>query len=162
MWWRISRKEFQANQGEGNRNAMRSLVDAGVVPGILAYKGQIPIGWCSIGPRERYGSLERSPVLKRLDDSPVWSIVCFFIAKEYRGRGFAETLLRGAITYAAEQGAEILEAYPNRVKKDKLPPVSSFMGVPAVYERIGFKICAEPSKSKLIMRYTINSGEKVR
>jgi GNAT superfamily N-acetyltransferase len=157
MWWRITRKEFERNQGNGNREAMRSLVEDGVVPGILGYVSETPVGWCSIAPREEFSSLERSPVLKRLDDQPVWSIVCFFIDKTFRGQGYAEELLRCALDYAEKNGAVIVEAYPSRLKSEKLPPVSSFMGLPPVYKRVGFKVRAEPSKSKLIMRYRIKA-----
>lgn len=75
MWWRLTRREFEQQQGEGNRQAMKAIVESVQVPGILAYAAGEPVGWCSVAPREHYGSLNRSPVLKRLDDTPVWSIV---------------------------------------------------------------------------------------
>ncbi|TFH34259.1 MAG: GNAT family N-acetyltransferase, partial [Anaerolineales bacterium] len=87
MWWRIARREFEANGNQGNRDAMRSLVEAGHIPGILAYHGDCPVGWCSIAPRSEFGALERSRVLKRIDDEPVWSIVCFYISKPHRHQG---------------------------------------------------------------------------
>jgi GNAT superfamily N-acetyltransferase len=155
MWWRLTRREFEELQGEGNRQAMKAIVESGEVPGILAYCEGKPVGWCSVAPRERYGSLERSPVLKRLDDTPVWSIVCFFVAKSYRGQGVAEELIRGAVEYVRSQGGKVVEAYPTQPRRDQLAPVSSYMGVPAMFERAGFVECARPSKSKVIMRYFI-------
>src|SRR4030042_48278 len=83
MWWRLARKDFEKNQGEGNRKAMKALVEAGTIPGIIACFGKEPAGWCSVAPREDFPVLERSRVLKRLDDEPVWSIVCFFIHKRF-------------------------------------------------------------------------------
>ena len=80
MFWRETRQEFSLNcrnKGEGNREALHALVDSGVVPGILGYRGGVPLVWCSIAPREDFPALERSRNLKRLDDQPVWSIVCF-------------------------------------------------------------------------------------
>jgi GNAT superfamily N-acetyltransferase len=152
MWWRCTRREFEQNQGEGNRLAMKALVDSGVVPGILAYHAGQAVGWCSIAPREQFGSLERSPVLKRLDDRPVWSLVCLFVHKSFRARGVAQALVHGAVAHARSQGATVVEAYPSLPKKDPLPPVSSFMGVPALYQQAGFVECARPSKSRAIMR----------
>jgi hypothetical protein len=64
MWWRTTRKEFEHNQRTGNRQAMKTIVDSGKIPGILAYHQGKPVGWCSVAPREHYSSLERSPVLK--------------------------------------------------------------------------------------------------
>lgn len=152
MWWRCTRREFEQQQGEGNRLAMKALVDSGVVPGILAYRAGQAIGWCSIAPREQFGALERSPVLKRLDDRPVWSLVCLFVHKGFRSRGVAQALVHGAVAHARSQGATVVEAYPTLPKKDLLPPVSSFMGVPSLYEQAGFVECARPSKSRAIMR----------
>ncbi len=155
MWWRSTRKEFEQHQGEGNRQAMRSLVDSGVVPGLLAYLDGKPIAWCSVAPRQQYGSLNRSRILKALDEQPVWSLVCFFVAKDHRNRGISRQTLLGAIDYVREQGGNIVEAYPTIPKKGVLPPVSSYMGVPSLFASVGFVECARPSKSRMIMRYTI-------
>jgi len=156
MWWRTSRSQFERVGNEGNRVAMKQVVDSGQVPGIIAYADGQPVAWCSVAPREQYASLNRSPVLKRLDDKPVWSIVCFFVAKEYRGRYLTAELIRGAIDYVRKQGGQIVEAYPTQPRSGRLPPVSSFMGLPAVFEQAGFVECARPSKSKVVMRYYID------
>ena len=97
MYWRLTRREFTKSQGEGNRRAMKAIVESGEVPGVLAYLDGEPVGWCSVAPRERFGSLERSPVLKRLDDKPVWSIVCLFVARGQRTKGITSTLISGAV-----------------------------------------------------------------
>jgi hypothetical protein len=36
-----------------------------------------------------------------------------------------------------------------------MPPTSSFMGLPQMFEQAGFVECARPSKSKVVMRYNI-------
>jgi GNAT superfamily N-acetyltransferase len=155
MWWRLSRREFNELQGEGNRLAMKAIVESGEVPGILSYCGGKPVGWCSVAPREKYKSLERSPVLKRQDDTAVWSIVCFFVAKSSRGQGVAEELIRGAVEYVKSEGGKVVEAYPTLPDRDLLAPAKIYMGVPAIFERAGFVECARPSRSKVIMRHFI-------
>jgi GNAT superfamily N-acetyltransferase len=152
MWWRTARSQFEKQGSEGNRAAMKDIVESGQVPGIIAYADGQPVGWCSVAPREQYASLNRSPVLKRLDDQPVWAIVCFYIAKEQRGKGLIVKLIRAAVEYVRRQGGQIVEAYPTQPRGGQLPPVSSFMGVPSVFEEAGFVECARPSKSKVIMR----------
>ena len=123
MWWRTSRSQFEKQGNEGNREAMKAIVGSGQVPGILAYLDEQPIGWCSVAPRETYASLNRSHVLKRLDDKPVWSIVCFYIAKAHRGQNLTLELIRGAIDYVRQQGGKIVEAYPTQPSSDgRLPP----------------------------------------
>lgn len=155
MYWRITRKQFSQHQGKGNQAAIQAIVDSGEVPGILAYAGTEPVGWIAVAPRSQYASLNRSRVLKPLDDHPVWSVTCFFIAKEHRGKGLMQGLLRAAIDYAASRGCDLLEAYPYVVKSAKAPPITSYMGVASVYARVGFQLCATPSPSKQVWRYRI-------
>jgi GNAT superfamily N-acetyltransferase len=152
MWWRETRAEFEKRQGEGNRRAMRKIVESGEVPGILAYAAGEPAGWISVAPREKFSALERSRVLKRLDDVPVWSIVCFFVGRVYRNRGIAVPLIRAAVEYAKKRGAKVVEAYPTLPIHDRLAPVSVYMGIPSIFERAGFVECARPSKRKAVMR----------
>ncbi|MCI0828213.1 MAG: GNAT family N-acetyltransferase, partial [Chloroflexi bacterium] len=100
-------------------------------------------------------SLNRSRVLKPVDDQPVWSIVCFFIHKNHRRQGVTVKLIEGAVQYAKENGAKIVEAYPTRPRGKQLGPESSFMGIPRLFTRAGFVRVAEPSEAKAIMRYYV-------
>ena len=152
MWWRTTRKQFECNGNEGNRRAFKSIVDGGLVPGILAYRESEPVGWCSVARREHYGALERSPVLRRIDDRSVWSIVCFYVPRTEQNKGIASGLVQAAVEYVGEQGGELIEAYPRIPREGRLPPGSSYMGTPALFEKVGFKIVDHPSKSRLIMR----------
>jgi GNAT superfamily N-acetyltransferase len=135
MWWRISRGEFSANGNDGNRRALRALVDARHVPGLLAYVDGEPAGWVSIDRRERYESLERSRTLKRVDQKPVWSIVCFYIGKAHRRQGLMRALIDGAVAFAREGGATIVEAYPTQWKD----PAATYMGLESEFARAGFR-----------------------
>ena len=156
MWWRTTRKEFEACQGEKNRLGMKKLVDAGQVPGLIGYDEGKPAAWCALGPREDFASIGRSRVLKPVDDTPVWSLPCLFVGKEYRGQNLAEGMIRGAVDYVRQQGGKVIEAYPTVPRKGKLPPVSSFMGFPDVFARAGFVECARPSEARMIMRCIID------
>lgn len=155
MWWRTTRKEFEACQGEKNRLAMKTLVEGGAVPGLIGYCEGKPAAWCALGPRDDFPSINRSHVLKKLDDTPVWSLPCLFVGKGFRSRGLAEEMIRGAVDYVRAQGGQVIEAYPTVPRKGKLPPVSSFMGFPEVFARAGFVECARPSEARMIMRCVI-------
>ncbi|MDD5265426.1 MAG: GNAT family N-acetyltransferase, partial [Candidatus Bipolaricaulis sp.] len=89
MWWRQTASEFAAGRGDRNREALRTIVASGEPPGLLAYAGDEPVGWCAVAPRERYVRLARSRILKPIDEQPVWSIPCFFVARSYRRRGIS-------------------------------------------------------------------------
>lgn len=152
MFWRTSRAQFARNGNDGNRRAFQRVVRAGPPPGILAYDGGEPVGWCSVAPRETYPSLERSTTLKRVDDRPVWSIVCFFIARSHRNRGMMRALIRGALDYVRARGGRIVEAYPVVERGQRIPAVSSYMGLAEAFRREGFVEVAQPSRGQLIVR----------
>jgi GNAT superfamily N-acetyltransferase len=123
MWWRIKRKEFEANKDAGNKAAMKAIVHSGHVPGLLAYDGRLPVGWVSVAPRADFPVLGRSPILKPVDDKPVWSIVCFFIHRDYKGQGLSHRLLDAAVRHASAHGATIIEGYPIAPKAGEGPDI---------------------------------------
>jgi len=155
MWWRLKRSEFERQKGEGNRMAMKKIVNSGEIPGILAYAKNQPIAWCSVAPRNAYPTLERSRKLKRVDDKPVWSIVCFFVAKPFRGRGISRKLLKAAVEYVQKQGGKIVEGYPVEPKEDRMPDAFAYTGLVSVFRKAGFMEVARRSETRPIMRYTI-------
>jgi GNAT superfamily N-acetyltransferase len=153
MWWRITRSEFDRNHGEGNRRALKRIVDSGTVPGILAYLQEKPIGWCSVAPREQFPVLDRSRMLKRVDDRPVWSIICFFVPRPYRRQGLSSLLIRGALEYAKGQGATIVEAYPVDKESPKNTSVEAFTGFAKTFRALGFREVIRRSAWMPILRY---------
>jgi GNAT superfamily N-acetyltransferase len=156
MWWRITRAEFEKQHGEGNRTALKALVDAGKIPGLLAYAAGEPVGWVSVGPREDYPVLGRSWTLKPVDDQPAWSIVCFFVAKPYRKAGLSERLIGAAVDYARQCGAAIIEGYPVIPRQESLPEAEAFTGLVSAFERAGFVEAIRRSEKRPIMRYNID------
>jgi GNAT superfamily N-acetyltransferase len=154
MWWRLKRSEFAKNKGEGNRKAMKNIVDNGETPGILAYVNKEPVGWCSVAPREAFPALERSRVLKRVDDKPVWSVVCFFVAKPFRRKGITVKLLEAAVEHVKRQGGRIVEGYPNDLEKF-LPDAFVYTGLVSAFRRAGFVEVLRRSKTRPVMRYLI-------
>jgi GNAT superfamily N-acetyltransferase len=143
--------------GAPNRRAMKALVDRGTVPGLIGYEDGVPVAWVSLGPREDYAKLRRSPIMKPVDERPVWSIVCFFVDDEARGRGLSERMLAAAVDYARSQGARLLEAYP--VDKDgPSHPDSMFFGAKSMYDRAGFREVARRKPTRPVVRRTLRPG----
>jgi len=154
MWFRFSNAEFERRKGAGNKRAMKALVRKGAAPGILAYWGGEPVGWCAVAPRAEYTRLERSRILKPVDDQPVWSVVCFFIHREHRARGLTVALLREAARYVKQRGGTILEGYPVDPKQ-QMPPAFAYHGLAAAFREAGFEECARRSPTRPIMRYYV-------
>lgn len=151
MTWRLSRAEFERNKGDGNRRALRGLIRERPPPGVLAYDAGKPVGWCAVAPRAAYPVLARSRILKPVDDHPVWSISCLFVAKEYRRQGLSTQLIRAATKFAKSQGAKIVEGYPQAVT-GSLPDAFVWTGLEPSFLKAGFVEIARRSPKRPILR----------
>jgi GNAT superfamily N-acetyltransferase len=152
---RLPRAEYERNKGEGNRRAMRAIVDGGEIPGILGFLGDKVVAWCSLAPRERFSWLARSRIFQPVDECPVWSIVCFFVDKDHRQQGLSVQMIEAACTFAARQGSRCIEAYPVEPKKVPMPPVFAWNGLASAFLRAGFREVARRSETRPIMRLHI-------
>jgi GNAT superfamily N-acetyltransferase len=155
MWWSLPRAEFERGKGDPNRRAMQARVLAGDTPGVLAFAGTRPVGWCAVAPRERYPRLANSRVLAPLDDRPVWSVVCFYVDRTERRRGLSVRLLRAAIDHVKRRGGRLVEGYPVVPRGADVPAAFAWTGLVSAFERAGFVEVARRSDARPIMRYTI-------
>jgi GNAT superfamily N-acetyltransferase len=158
MWFLLTNKEFEGAKGEPNRRAMKARVEAGEEPGLMAYVDGQPAAWCALGPRPGYGRLARSRVLAPVDERPVWSVVCFFVDRRFRGRGLTVALLEAAAEHARARGAERLEGYPVEPRVERAPDVFMFHGLAAAFRRAGFREVARRSPTRPIMRRELTDG----
>ncbi len=147
-----------------NRAGLESLAArSDLAPGLVGYSAGRVVGWVSLAPREDFGRLQNAKVLARVDDKPVWSIVCFVVSKKARGQGVAAALLQGAIAFARERGATMLEAYPVAATRGRISPANAFHGVQSMYEKAGFSVVAtrqwnKTSPVRPIMRLALQPG----
>jgi ribosomal protein S18 acetylase RimI-like enzyme len=142
------------SRARANRKGLKALVDEGRSPGLIAYRGKTAVGWVSLAPRGEFAKLARSPVMKPVDDRPVWSIVCFVVPSEHRGQGVARALLQGAIAYARKHGATLVEAYPVD-KADRSPDDALWFGAKSMYDRAGFKEVARRKPARPVVRLKV-------
>lgn len=161
MWWKMKRSEFKQHKGQANKKAFKKLVASGEVPGIIAYSKAEPVGWCALAPREKYPLLESSRTLGRVDDQPVWSVVCFFVARPFRGQGLTKRLLEAAVQYAHKQGAKIVEGYPVDPKKKPMPAAFAYTGLESAFRAVGFEEVLRRSETRPIMRYFLSASSSV-
>jgi ribosomal protein S18 acetylase RimI-like enzyme len=143
MYWR----DRSVAHGEPKKRRMASLVRAGREPGLLAYDDGVPVGWISIGPREEFTALLRSPQYRpRDEDEGVWSVVCFAIDRYARRRGVAGELLDAAVAHAFAQGASAVEGYPHASDP------CDYMGSATLYEDAGFERVRDANKRAIFRR----------
>jgi GNAT superfamily N-acetyltransferase len=159
MYYRVSGKgdltrPSADNQRRSKKSALKALAAKGPPPGLIGYRGNTPVGWISLGPREDYAKLARSPVMKPVDEQPVWSIVCFVVPSEFRKQGVARELLSGAIAYAKKRGIKLLEAYP--VDKSATSPAdASWFGSKRMYDEAGFHEVARRRPGRPVVRLRV-------
>jgi GNAT superfamily N-acetyltransferase len=158
MYYRVSGKGELTRPGgdqpRRSREALQALAAQDPPPGLIGYRDGTPVGWISLGPREHYAKLARSPVMKPVDDQPVWSVVCFVVPAEYRGQGVPAALLAGAVAYARQRGVRLLEAYP--VDTDApAPPQQPWFGSKHLFDAAGFEEVARRKPARPVLRLKI-------
>jgi GNAT superfamily N-acetyltransferase len=151
MAWRLGHSEWKAGRGAVNRAAFRKIVLSGQTPGVLAFADGEPVGWCAVAPRAVYPALARARVLKPVDDKPVWSVSCLFIARSHRRRGLSAQLLKEAAALARSRGARVVEGYPVEPAQS-LPDPFVWTGLASAFRQAGFREVARRSPTRPIMR----------
>ena len=146
-YFRVRGRDWTNSTAAENRSVLETAVEdlrPDRAPGLVAYDDAgSAVGWVSLGPREDYDRLAASTVRAPIDDTPVWSIVCFVVGRRSRGRGVADALLAAAIAYARDHGATTLEAYPVEVPPGgRIPSANAYHGTLAMFERAGFTVVA--------------------
>ena len=160
MYYRVSGKGAYTQPSDGQRSrskaALKALIARDPPPGLLGYLGKTPVGWVSLGPREGYAKLAKSPTMKPVDDQPVWSVVCFVVPSEYRQQGVARELLAGAIRYADRRGVRLLEGYP----VDKSEPSAAqapWFGSKSMFDEAGFQEVARRKPDRPVVRLALRA-----
>lgn len=152
MRWRMTSSEYKRSAKTDRISALDGCVRRGEPIGVLAYLRGDPVGWCSIAPRESYRGLERYRALPRIDDQPVWSVVCFFVDRQIRRSGVTLALLQAAVHYARSRGARIIEGYP----VEPGPRLYTYMGSPATFRGAGFVDVTPAGQQRIVMRYHVD------
>jgi len=162
MYWRVRSSGWRVGDAAESRDRMHALVDEerDPAPGLLAYRDGRVVGWVSLAPREDYDRLVHSRVRPKLDDVPVWCVVCFVVSKTARGEGLTSRLLDAATDYARERGAPALEAYPVDSDERRVPPALAYTGLLSTFAAAGFEVVRgidspQSTVQRVIVRRTI-------
>ena len=154
MNWKLRGKAYEEAKGYETRQMHKSLVDSGVVTGLLAYWHGEVAGWVAVEPRKAYEKLAHSRVLKPVDDEEVWSITCFFVAKKFRHNGIAVELIKASVQHVSQMGGKIVEGYPVDAPKDSPAPFI-FTGTASAFRQANFKEVARYAPTRPIFRFEI-------
>jgi GNAT superfamily N-acetyltransferase len=159
QWWRLPRggQLWQETKGARAKRTMKYLFKNNMVTGLLAYDGDLPVAWCSYGPRTDFPRTERMKAYRRDDIDNVWSLNCFFIDKRYRRTGLGREILSAALRFMKKRKVKIVEAYPVPLTKDgkKLPAAFVYTGPLKIFEEAGFGIVQRLSYSRPLVRKSL-------
>lgn len=143
-YFRVRGMNWSNSTPEGNRAVLEAATETALAEGhstgLVAYLDEEAVGWVSLGPRSDFDRLAYSRVMAPVDDTPVWSIVCFVVTRRLRGRGIAEALLESAVDYARNRGAAAVEAYPVDTSGERLRSAQIYHGTLSMFERAGFEV----------------------
>jgi GNAT superfamily N-acetyltransferase len=151
MYWRIG-SAYTQRPRDANKKDFKAVVKRGPAPGLLAFEGDKAVGWVQVTPRAALPGLDRARFTKAVDDTPVWSVSCFYVRKGYRGKGVSKALIDAAIAFAKKQKAPALEAYPMTTSGEKKSSSSIYTGSTSSFAKAGFKTVAKPAEHRPTMR----------
>ncbi len=155
MYWPIG-PEYRRRPRTENQEALRTLTKHGPAPGLLAFDGDLAVGWCRLTPRATQPWLERARFFERVDDLPVWSLSCFYVRRSHRRQGVTSALITAALRAAKRAGAPAVEAYPVDTAAPK-GTSNLFTGTAHSFEQAGFVTVARRSPARPIMRHDLRS-----
>jgi len=153
QYFKLRGRAWDCSNEEKERMLRRQL-EVSPGPGVLAYVGDDPAGWCAVEPRDAYPKLVNSRIggaSIRTADQHVWAVTCFVMRREFRSRGISAALLDGAIDHARAHGARVLEAYPVDTEGERVPSANMYHGGSTVFARAGFRETARPASGRVIM-----------
>ena len=140
--YRIPSKENLALQGPARGERVRQLVREDPPPGVLACEGDTVVGWAAVHPRADT-TFARNRKIPRIDDLEVWSLWCIRVRPGHRGQGIAHSLVDGAVRFARERGAPVIEGYPVDNDGRKVDLTMAYVGTRRLFERAGFTKVAD-------------------
>ncbi|GAA1035811.1 GNAT family N-acetyltransferase [Virgisporangium ochraceum] len=153
MYWRLGPRYHERPRAE-NREELASSGR-----GLLAYDGDLAVGWCLLAPRAELAWLARARYVAPVDDLPVWSAPCFFVRRSHRGQGVTGVLIDAAVEAAGAAGAPALEAYP--VDTSVAGHTRNlFPGVASAFERRGFAVVARRAPDRPVMRFPLTGPDR--
>lgn len=157
QWFKLTGTQYRELPREQKADRLHTSITTDPAPGVIAWIEGEPVGWAAVEPFSAYPGLARSPITKRLPDDPPdpWAVTCFVVRDGFRKRGVAHALLDGAVSFAGEHGADVIEGYP--VDTEVRPGLSSaerFHGTVSLFRSAGFDVVRRPSATRAIMRLT--------
>lgn len=163
QYFKLPNAEWVAAEREGRCSGMlqQQVLENDPAPGVIAYLGDEPVGWCAVEPRPKYPRLRRAKVVTEgsrqdPDDASVWAVTCFVVRVGFRKRGVGGALLRGAVEQARGLGARVVEGYPvDTAERVGAPSAELYHGTVSLFEKAGFEVVSRPTKDRAVVELVL-------
>ncbi len=136
------------------------LAAGDVTSGLVAYSGDLPVGWCAVEPRPAYAGLvrvARVPWVGREEDRAdpgVWAVTCLFVRAGHRRRGVSRALALEAVAHARRHGARAVEAYP--MTTTAAIDEELHVGTVPTFAAAGMVVVSRPTPRRVVMRLELD------
>ena len=131
-----SRSSVDGQPRGGDAGAVR----AGAPARRVTYLDGTPVGWCSISPRAEIPRLERSKLIRPLDDLPVWSIICVVVRGGHRRKGVPRAPARGCGGVRRVAAARPPSRRTRSTRSGRMDTTMAFVGTRSMFEKAGFSV----------------------
>ncbi|TFB51083.1 GNAT family N-acetyltransferase [Cryobacterium tagatosivorans] len=162
QYFKLPNAEFESATKEDCSGMLRQQVSANdPAPGVIAYLGDEPVGWCAVEPRPNYPRLRRAKVVTEgsrqdPDDASVWAVTCFVVRVGFRKRGVGGALLRGAVDQARALGARVVEGYPvDTAERVGAPSAELYHGTVSLFVKAGFAVVSRPTRDRAVVELVL-------
>lgn len=163
QWWTLTNAQWQASSADEREALLRTEIDEGPPPALIAYVDGEAAGWVRVGPRTRQVRLGRTKNFTAAsqepwDDPDVWAVSCFVVRKEHRREGLNAKLLDAAIDFARRGGARIVEGYPVDPESAGRKRSSNelYHGVLSTFEDAGFREIGRPRPDRPVVALALH------
>jgi len=145
-------------RGTHRRDRKECRVRVGTAHAALVFDGEQCVGWCQFGTPEELPRIKHRRAYELVvTQRPDWRITCFFVDKEYRGKGVSSTALAGALALIAELGGGRVESYPENVEGRSVSDSFLHNSRLAMFERQGFKRIAPIGKNHWVVSRAVEA-----
>ncbi|MBK9604823.1 MAG: GNAT family N-acetyltransferase [Anaerolineales bacterium] len=144
-----------------NRTEKELRVREGRAHAALVYDGKEAVGWCQFGPTDELPRIKHKREYQSgLEKLPDWRITCFFVDREYRGKGVTSAALEGALKEIARLGGGTIESYPEDVEGRSVSGSFLYNGAISIFERLGFKRMRRLGQNHWVVKKVVRAARK--
>ena len=154
-YWRLRHADFGETTAAEHKALLCDRARSDRPPGLLGYRDDEPVAWVSVEPRERFVAFEHARVYTAVDDTPVWTVTCFYLDEAVRGQGLTAALLEAVKAHVAAHGGVAVEGYPEADADLSATGTPDYMGLVGAFERAGFEEIARLSNGRPVYRATL-------